>query len=424
MISDQMHSHPTDAIYVVRDERQRRELTGIEELATSMAAIGQIHPVVIERDGRLRTGERRWTAAKSLGWTNILVRFADELSEDELELLELDENIKRVNLPWEDECRAILKYHQIRVRQDSTWTQAQTAEQLNMKRQTVTDRLVVAAELEAGNERVMSSPKFSTARNVVQRVNERAAASGIKAALAATNPQKAAEIAAPVVPLLNVDFHEWAEAYTGKPFNFIHCDFPYGVNADKMAQGQAAELGGYADGFEVYESLLITLKSSMDKIVDESAHLIFWFSMDYYQYTLECLTEMGWKVNLFPLVWYKDDNTGILPDPQRGPRRSYETAFFASRGDRKLTGRGAVSNTKAWPGRDKSIHMSEKPVGMLKHFFGMVVDEYSRVLDPTAGSANALKAASLLGAASVLGLERDKEFFNRASEAYFAKEED
>jgi DNA modification methylase len=144
---------------------------------------------------------------------------------------------------------------------------------------------------------------------------------------------------------------------------------------------------------------------------------MFWFSMDYYQETFDRLTKMGWKVNRFPLIWMKDDNTGILPDANRGPRRIYETAFFASRGDRKIV--RAKSNAFSWAGKDKSIHMSEKPVPMLKHFMEMFVDEYSFVLDPTAGSANSLKAATVLGAGRVLGLERDEEFYNRAKEAYF-----
>ena len=63
--------------------------------------------------------------------------------------------------------------------------------------------------------------------------------------------------------------------------------------------------------------------------------------------------------------------------------------------------------------------MNEKPIAMLRHFLSMLVDEYSFVLDPTAGSANALKAAQSLGAASVLGLEKNTEFYNRAVEAYF-----
>jgi DNA modification methylase len=79
-----------------------------------------------------------------------------------------------------------------------------------------------------------------------------------------------------------------------------------------------------------------------------------------------------------------------------------------------------VSNAFSAAGGNKEIHMNEKPVAMLQHFMRMFVDEYSLVLDPTAGSGNALKAAQALRANHVLGLERDQEFFNRATEVYYA----
>src|SRR5690606_36396537 len=135
---------------------------------------------------------------------------------------------------------------------------------------------------------------------------------------------------------------EWRRDDSGPRFNLIHCDFPYGVKADKHNQGAAAAFGGYADDPDVYWQLLATLERAMENVVAESAHLIFWFSMDYYQRTLDALSGMGWSVNPFPLIWHKSDNTGILPDPSRGPRRIYETALFASRGDRKIV--GAVGN--------------------------------------------------------------------------------
>jgi DNA modification methylase len=124
---------------------------------------------------------------------------------------------------------------------------------------------------------------------------------------------------------------------------------------------------------------------------------------------------MGWKVNPFPLIWHKNDNTGIAPDPQRWPRRTYETALVASRGDRKLTSVGPRSNSFSFPGsRDNAIHISEKPQPVLRHFLSMFCDEYSIVLDPTAGSGNAVKVAEELGAMSVLGLEMSTEFYDVA----------
>lgn len=55
---------------------------------------------------------------------------------------------------------------------------------------------------------------------------------------------------------------------------------------------------------------------------------------------------------------------------------------------------------------------------MLRYFFNMFVDSSTIMLDPTCGSASAVKAAAWRQAPKVLGLERDLEFFTRASEAY------
>jgi DNA modification methylase len=126
---------------------------------------------------------------------------------------------------------------------------------------------------------------------------------------------------------------------------------------------------------------------------------------------------MGWKCNPFPLIWFKSDGSGIAPDPQRGPRQTYEAAIFASRGDRKITQEGCVANSFPYPGRrDGAIHASEKPYVMLRHFMRMVCDEYSLVLDPTCGSGNALKVAEDLGAPKVLGLEQLPEFYEIAKD--------
>ena len=417
MTSGEFKSVPLSFIQVNRDERQRRELKDIPLLAASIARIGLIHPPVVERDGTLRTGERRYTAVKSLGWSHIPVQFADELSPAEAQALELEENISRVDIEWQEECLAIAKYHSLRRSADPEWDEAKTADALGYAAKTVGDKMKVARELSGGNARIAEAPKYSVARGIAQRTAIRAASSVIAAATEFGLAASAAPTPSRRVPLLNEDFHDWSASYTGPRFNFIHCDFPYGVGADKHDQGQASAMGGYADSPDVYWALLDTLSGSMANVVADSAHLIFWFSMDYYHETQQRLTAMGWTVNPFPLIWFKNDNTGILPDPTRGPRRIYETAFLASRGDRPVV--RAKSNAFAHPGKDKSIHMSEKPVPMLRHFMEMTVDEHSRVFDPTAGSANALKAATGLGAPTVLGLERDPEFFARSTEAYY-----
>jgi DNA modification methylase len=133
--------------------------------------------------------------------------------------------------------------------------------------------------------------------------------------------------------------------------------------------------------------------------------------MKWHKETVAILSEMGWEVDPFPLIWLKSDNAGMLPDMNRGPRRIYETALFASRGDRKIV--RPVSNAVALP-TTKDFHTSEKPLLVLQHFFRMFVDESTRLLDPTCGSGMAIRAAEEAGSSFALGLEMNEEFAERA----------
>jgi hypothetical protein len=80
-------------------KRHRRDLGDIAPLATSIADVGLLHPVVVKPDGTLIAGERRLRACQSLGWSDIpvtLVPLADIVRG------ELAENVFRKNfLPTE-----------------------------------------------------------------------------------------------------------------------------------------------------------------------------------------------------------------------------------------------------------------------------------------------------------------------------------
>lgn len=415
MTSGAFESVSPDFIWVNRETRQRRTIDKIEDLMASIVEVGLINPPVIKRDGELIAGERRWTAVKALGWTSIPVQWVDELDEIGLHLIEYEENVKRVDLPWQEQVLAVEKYHRLKQSQEPTWSAKDTANALGFSDTVIAERLAIAKEITAGNEAIASAPKLSTATTMTTRKIARQKAAALETLGGEVDPVTVLEKAA---PLLNADFAEWAAAYTGPRFNMIHCDFPYGVNMHKTDQGTARiEHGDYSDTPEIYFQLIETLKMAMDNVVADYAHLMFWFSMDYYSITKLGLEEMGWRVNPFPLIWVKSDNTGLMPDAKRQPRRIYETAFFASRGDLLIS--RPKSNATLAPGREKEIHMNEKPRSMLRHFLEMFVDENTRFLDPTCGSANAVRVARDLGAPTVLGIERDPEFYNLAKGAFF-----
>lgn len=397
------------AINVNRAERQRRDLPNIDTLADSIRRLGLIHPIVIDRENNLVAGERRLSACIALGWTHINAQYSDDLDPLVRHAIELEENIKREALPWQDECRAVAEYHALRSSQEPDWSQAKTGEALGLDQSDISNKIKVAQALDSGHELVLNAPRLSTAKGIVRRAESRAAESELLSLGA--GPSLEPE---PLTgPIINADFNEWAGRYTGPKFNFIHCDFPYGINADKFNQGAAATHGGYADTEETYWNLCITLAANLDRLVAPSAHIMFWFSMHYYQETLDFFEKnTDFRLDPFPLIWTKSDNIGIIPDPERGPRRIYETALFGSRGDRKIV----RSKSNAFVGSsERSVHMSIKPVPMLSHFFEMFVDESTNFLDPTCGSGASVRAASAMKAKTVIGLEINPDFANQAN---------
>ncbi len=418
MTSGIFTSYPLGSITVLPD-RQRRELRDIDGLAASIAARGLINPITITRDGILVAGERRYTACRSLGWSEIPAQFVGDLTPYQFQCIELEENVKREDLTWQEEANAIAALHTLRMANEPGWSTEQTADEIGLSQRHVTRNLAVAKEMQT-DEKVANADKLSAAVNLVERSTSRRKANAVASISSAfAEPEEGDEeqpsVQAAVVPLINTSFHDWQATYDGPRFNLLHCDFPYGINVAASPRQNAALADHYDDSPDIYWALLTRLRLAMDNVVAESAHLIFWFSMDFYTETVALLRDMGWTVNPFPLIWHKSDNAGIAPDPQRWPRRTYETALVASRGDRKLTSVGPRSNSFSFPGtRDSAIHISEKPRPVLQHFLSMFCDEYSIVLDPTAGSGNAVKVAEGLGAMSVLGLELSKEFYEVA----------
>jgi hypothetical protein len=422
MLSGEHETVPTHFIQVDRSSRIRREVTeaAILEKMESISRIGLIHALVITREGLLVSGETRFIALQRLGWTGIPIQWADTLDARELLKIELEENIKRTDLSWQDQCDALRRFHAMQLEEFPEWSQAQTGEAIGIDQTTVSRQLLVAEEIASGNVRVLATKEYSTALGIARRQIERKVADELSNLKLGDDDETSAD-GKPVEgdkehPIQNVSFLDWLPTYSGPSFNLIHCDFPYGIGADKFNQGSAGAFGGYEDTPDTYWSLVRALCDNKEKLLGSSGHIIFWFSMRYYAATLEALQAADFWVDPYPLIWHKSDNKGTLPDPERGPRRVYEVAFLCSHGDRKII--SSVSNTFAAPTVKFGEHMSEKSEDMLAHFMRMMVDENTRMLDPTCGSGSALRAADRLGAGSVLGLEMNPEFAENARRAW------
>ncbi len=452
---DQLFVDP-QSIKVDRPARQRK-VVKIDDLISSIRDRGVLQPIIIEpmssKSGkylyRLIAGERRLTTAIFLAMDGIPARIFSNLSELDRQLIE---NVKRSDLTWQERAEASLRIHQIYAlqaleRSESDWTETKSAQAAGVGDSWFINSIAAAEALATGDKAIAECSTLSAAVTIIQRRRERQAQAFVASVLETEEeiaPTTSVEVSGsgalnladldetnidhveitpaipakldPVFEIRQADMVETLANWNGRRFNFLHCDLPYGVPLNGMANQGAFEGGGYESNPDIYYHLLGQLAKSWDKFMLPQSHIMFWISMEFYEDTLDFFeANMPWlKMQRTPLTWLKTDNKGIIPDALRGPRRICEVALFGSSGDRKIV--KPIGNGYPCPS-SKEIHTNEKPQPMLNHFLSMFVDDTTRILDPTCGSGSAIRAAATLGASYGLGLEHNAEFASRAGTA-------
>jgi hypothetical protein len=389
-------------------------------------------------------------------WSRVPVQFGRNLTPQEVSVYEFIENAHREDLCWQDRAKAIFAIHSHGMSEEGKeWFNANTAQLVGISPSAVGRYLKVwrtflenpdnsalqtiikdsltlrAAEqnLERHITRREDDPVSLTTRSIPPKPDSDPLAKrpgppkgSPSPGLSLSSPdwsededQEPASLANSI--LLNEDFTTWAASYTGQPFNFIHCDFPYGISFNKGEQARSVAStihGEYDDDEDVYWNLLNTLAINSSTLLAESCHILFWFSQNLRRETEDFFTNnLNATIQSHLMIWHCSDQDGIVPDSQRYGRRTYETAMLVTLGDRKIVAPRSLSF--AHPRESKSrIHRSQKPLAVLNHFLSMFVDDSSSVLDPTAGSGTSLIAASHLNASRIVGLERDPEIYKKS----------
>lgn len=446
---------------VVPDDRQRENAKADTQLMSSIERVGLLNPIIVHANKVLVAGERRLDAFRQLKLPRIPARIFENLGPQAKFEAELQENLARKQLTWQEEILAVGRYHDMRVAAFPGWTQMGTGEALGIGQSDVAKRLAIYGS--ADDADVMACPTMQGAFNLLTARAERAkiaahsrgllvveastsllpvnlpagatkeertqallanmktvnlAAETVedidkniqaikdgKLAEAALAAQAKLELASDII--INADFLEWAEAYSGPKFDVLHIDFPYGKNysgARTRRTGKTHIAPIYSDDPDIYFGLVAGLLALQDNLAFPACHCIVWYDMVYHQWTVDRFTEAGWNlVQPYPFIWSKGYQ-GIAADTNRRPRHVYETALMFSRGDRKIV---KLDKDVLDCPIDEKLHLNQKPIAMLKHLLSIFVDKHTAVLDPTCGSGSALAAAKQLGAGRVLGIELD-----------------
>jgi len=138
---------------IIIGERYRKDYGNVQELADSIKKYGLLQLPLVDANNNLVVGGRRMAAIALLGWAHVTVGVTSTLSDDERAEQEWEENHKRKQTTWFEDCLAIANRH-IKQRNKATlagddWSQAKTGEMFGISAGNVNYILAVAKKLKS-----------------------------------------------------------------------------------------------------------------------------------------------------------------------------------------------------------------------------------------------------------------------------------
>lgn len=422
---------------VVPEYRQRRDVSPehVQELRASIVRNGLLHAIVVRDGGVLVAGENRLRAIEDAHFLGEAVRHGTQtvppgcipvvhlgsLTEAEALEAELEENVRRQDLTWQEQMAATEKLLALRKMQAKPATLAEEkevvlalADEVMGSRnagagQRVKDMLLVARNIEAIPEAAKAT-SLKEAVKIVKRSESLSKYAAMATDMATINPQARHT-------LHHGEFQTVLShgGQTGK-YDVILTDPPYGMGADTFGDsGEAGRTTGahaYEDSYESWLELMGELIPLTWAVTKPQAHLYMFCDFDRFHELKNALTAVGWKVFRTPIVMHKMGNSGRVPWPKNGPRRQYELVLFAHKGD-KLCNNVMHDVFDAPLIAERMGHPAEKPVAALKELLSRSANPGDYVLDMCCGSGPIFEAVHEMGGFCT-GIERDAAFYGMA----------
>jgi DNA modification methylase/ParB-like chromosome segregation protein Spo0J len=401
---------------IVPDNRIRKDFDEdkLEELADNIQEIGLIHLPVLRNGSTLVSGERRLRAIRIIYKRGETISYLgetvpggmlpyasyEELSEEDAREIELYENIRRENLPWQLGLTALAELHKLKQTQDPTWTGADTAQAVGYESHTRTtaqirEKLVLADNLHRPEVRAAKSEREATAalRKSLTREFE-------------DELRKRQGTKESRHTLLHTNAREWMPQQDFGSFDLILTDPPYGINADTFGYAATHNLARHeyddslAGALETYQDLAIFGYN----LCKEQAHLYTFCAFETWHKIAAMFKLVGWDVWPRPIIWYK--HRGAIPKPDLGPQYVHEYILFANKGNKPTT--GLYPDVIDCPAVMVKKHAAEKPVDVYVDLLRRSAIPGDRVLDPFCGSGPIFPAAQRLGLIAT-GIDNNEE---------------
>ena len=398
---------------IVVENRVRKDLGNIDELANSIKEVGLIQPIVVTRDlpAKLLAGERRLRALQRLGITKLIHAktfiFNDEVDDVKRKAIECEENLKRKALSWQEEILAkkrlldlMQSIHGIArpgfpSRSDTLGITSpgfginKLASLLGESNAQTSKDIELAGLIEAIPELGHAETKEAARRQAVLGT-----AVAVAIAQAKLKPQQVNEQR---WTLFEEDFD--TEEIEANSIDLVITDPPYGNESEGMGGANSRKLltDRFDDSFKNTERLLFRLALHSFKVLKQDRFAVFFFDFVLYSSLTHSLQSVGFSVDSNPVIWVK--NTVINTSPYTRYGRSYEPILIARKGEPKLMRILAqrdvveIPNVITRGSQEQKFFQAQKPVALIEKFILDMTPPSSTICDFCAGSGTTGVAA-------------------------------
>lgn len=393
-------------------------------------------PMLVAGERRFRAMEELHLLGRAFQYDSLYVKEGcvptvslGELSALEAEEAELDENLKRKDLTWQEHAAAVERLHHLRNEQrQKAFEEAAEAGEVHgdasavaeqYPKQSVAD---TALELHGRSDgsfqdkvrkelivaRHLDNPAVAKAKSVdeafkVLKAQEQTAKN---VALAA---KVGASFTADKHVLLNQSCLQFMRR-TDKRFDVICTDPPYGMGADDFGDG-AGKLAQiehhYDDSYEAWVPLLQEFCTLSYQVAKPQAHAYIFCDFDRFHELKKWMQAAGWYVFRTPIINHKI-NSGRVPLPDQGPRRQYEIILYAIKGKKPVT--HIYPDVLSCPADESMGHGAQKPVAVFTNLLMRSIRPGDEVFDGFAGTGPVFAAGHTL-LCQVTGCEIEPEYY-------------
>lgn len=410
--------------------RQRSEIPkdSLLELRRSILERGLLHPPVFRLldDGKweLVAGQRRLSAIDLIASENETFLCNGEIippgkvpatsildsNEEEAFISELEENLIRVDLSWQDRNRALAKLHSFRKEQNPKQTFTDTANEIVAKYEEGSAPSPISIKMDVSRAAVIAQhlhrPEINKARNakeayrlILNREHAEYEAELLR--------RKAKNDKRSLVTIRQGNSMEILPTLDEGMFDLILTDPPYGISAGNAgARSRTVHHHNYEDTPEYAREILRVILTESFRITKLKANIFIFTDMKNFDWLCTFASQMGWVPWKYPIIWQKSEAEGLVPWGRQGFARTYEIIFWATKGQRGIRGPHIDILNFSRVQRHERTYAAEKPVDLLKKLIELSTLPGDKILDPCVGSGSTMVAAKVLNRHGI-GIELD-----------------